>query len=212
MSLRVKICGLTRPEDVAAAQEAGADALGLNFYPPSPRFVDAGRLPALLAVADPLVSLVGVFVDQPIRRCAALAYQAGLRAIQWVGATMPVESAFPFAFLPAFRVGGASDLGAVEDYLRAATAAGCRPSAVLIDSRVEGSFGGSGHTAPWEVLAGFRPGVPVILAGGLTPDNVAEAIRVVWPAGVDVAGGVESSLGVKDVVKIRDFVQAARGA
>jgi phosphoribosylanthranilate isomerase len=99
----------------------------------------------------------------------------------------------------------AADLDAVRRFVAA-----CRPAAVLIDSFVPGEMGGTGHRAPWHLLAGFAPGVPVILAGGLTPDNAADAIRLVRPWGVDVASGVDSSPGKKDPGRVRAFVQAAR--
>jgi phosphoribosylanthranilate isomerase len=113
----------------------------------------------------------------------------------------------PSAHVTAFRVKDAADLDHIKQFV-----AGCRPAAVLVDSFVADSMGGTGHRAPWELLVGFDPGVPLILAGGLTPDNVADAVRLVRPWGVDVASGVESAPGVKDHAKLRAFVHAARGA
>jgi phosphoribosylanthranilate isomerase len=209
---RVKICGLTHPDDVAAAVDVGADALGFNFYPKSPRYVDPHRATTLLRVVPPFVDAVGVFVELPYRQVCAIAYQLGLRSVQWVGERPPVESTAPFALVAAFRVRDAADVTAISAHLERCRAARCLPAAVLIDAHVADQFGGTGQTAPWEVLTGWAPGVPLILAGGLTPENVAEAVRVVRPYGVDVASGVESSPGRKDADKVRRFVEAVRAA
>src|SRR5262249_58503610 len=124
----------------------------------------------------------------------------------------PAEDPFPFAHVPAFRVKDSAGLDHVRRFVEAATALGRRPSAVMIDAHVEGQIGGTGQTAPWELLAGFDPGVPLILAGGLTPENVTEAIAVVRPWGVDVASGVESPPGKKDTGKIVQFIRAVQRA
>jgi phosphoribosylanthranilate isomerase len=128
------------------------------------------------------------------------------------GGTESDEDTFPFAHVPAFRVKDAAGLDLVRRYVEAATALGRRPAAVLIDSHVEGQFGGTGRVAPWELLVGFDPGVPLILAGGLTPDNVAEAISLVRPWGVDVASGVESAPGRKHPGLVERFMKNARRA
>jgi phosphoribosylanthranilate isomerase len=208
--VRVKICGLTTPEDVRAAVDAGADALGFNFHPPSPRYVDPHRALPLLRAVPPFLDAVGVFVERPFRQVCALAYQLGLRSVQWVGERPPVESTAPFPLVAAFRVRDAADLAAVSAHLDRCRAAGCPPAAVLIDAHVPGQYGGTGRTAPWELLAGWDPGVPLIVAGGLTPANVAEAVRAVRPYGVDVASGVESEPGRKDADKVQRFVDAVR--
>jgi phosphoribosylanthranilate isomerase len=119
----------------------------------------------------------------------------------------PPGTLSPYAYIPAFRVKDAADLDHIRQFVVA-----CNPAAVLVDSFVAGEMGGTGHKAPWVLLVGFDPGVPLILAGGLTPDNVADAIRLVKPWGVDVASGVESSPGRKDPAKVRAFVRAVRGA
>lgn len=210
--VRVKICGVTTPEGIAAADDAGADAVGVNFYAKSPRFVEPRAALALLAELPPLMAGVGVWVEQPPRQAFALSHQLGLRGVQWYGDPAAWEPAAPFSLVPAFRVRDAADLAMIDAALQTAAARGVRVSAVLVDSFVAGSLGGTGHVAPWDLLAGWRPAVPLILAGGLTPGNVAEAVRRVRPAAVDVASGVESSPGVKDRAKVRDFVQAAKGA
>ena len=210
--LRVKICGVTTTEDVATCAEAGADAVGVNFHPGSSRYVDPRSAQPLLRSVPPLLNAIGVFVERPFRQVAAIAYQLGLRGVQVHGEPRPFEDAFPFSVVPAFRVRDAQSLREIEAFLEACRSAGFLPGAVLVDAFVEGQHGGTGKTAPWDLLKDFRPIVPLILAGGLTPDNVAEAIRVVRPAGVDVASGVENAPGRKDPRKVRDFVANARGA
>ncbi len=204
---RVKICGVTTPADAVFAADCGADALGLNFVPASPRYLTADRAAAVVAGLTPFVATVGVFAGGAGDDVRAMATRLGLRAVQTYDAGPPAAAYAPAAHVAAFRIATAADLLAVTEYVRVH-----RPAAVLLDSFVTGALGGTGHRAPWELLAGFDPGVPVILAGGLTPDNVAEAIRLVRPWGVDVASGVEASPGVKDRAKVRDFVRAAKGA
>jgi len=111
--------------------------------------------------------------------------------------------------IPAFPVRDASSLAAVTSYIEACRALGRLPAAVLLDGHAPGQHGGTGRIAPWELIAAYRPGVPVILAGGLTPENVADAVRIVRPYAIDVASGVESAPGVKDAEKMRRFVAAA---
>ncbi len=210
--VRVKICGVTTSADARMVGESGADAIGLNFYPKSPRYLDPHAAIDVLKAFPPFVAPVGVFVGTPLRQATALAFQLGLRGLQTYDDEPPGESLFPFAHMPAFRVHDAASLAVVTAFVDRATALGRRPAAVLIDSFVAGEMGGTGHVAPWHLLAGFDPGVPLILAGGLTPENVAEAVRTVRPWGVDVASGVESAPGRKDAGKVRAFVANARGA
>ena len=210
--LRVKICGVTTPDDVAAAADAGADAVGVNFHPGSRRYVNPKTCQSLLRSIPPLLAGVGVFVGMPLRRVTAMAYQRGLRGIQCHGDHREVADPFPFSLVTAFRVRDRQSLAAIDTYLAACRSAGLLPAAVLLDAYVEGQEGGTGTTAPWDLIADYRPGVPVILAGGLTPDNVAAAVRAVRPAGVDVASGVESAPGRKDPDMVRAFVANARAA
>jgi phosphoribosylanthranilate isomerase len=210
--LRVKICGVTTPDDVAACADAGADAVGVNFHPGSKRYVDPRASQPLLRSIPPLMAGVGVFVGMPLRQVTAMAYQLGLRAVQCH--VQPPEPAdpFPFSLVAAFRVRDRQSLAEIDAYLAACRGAGHLPSALLLDAFVEGQEGGTGRTAPWDLIAGYKPGVPIILAGGLTPENVAAAIRTVRPAGVDVATGVESAPGRKDPEEVRAFVANARAA
>jgi phosphoribosylanthranilate isomerase len=208
--IRIKICGVTTPTDAQLVADAGADAIGLNFYPKSPRSVSPAQAASVMRALPVFTVPVGVFVGVPLRQVCAVAYQLGLRGVQTYDDQPPGEDTFPFAHVPAFRVKDAAGLDNIRRFVESATALGRRPHAVLIDSHVEGQMGGTGHAAPWELLAGFDPGVPVILAGGLTPENVASAIARVKPWGVDVASGVESSPGQKDRDKVVRFVKAVR--
>jgi phosphoribosylanthranilate isomerase len=210
--VRVKICGVTTPEDARLAAEAGADAVGLNFYPKSPRFVTPTQAAAIIRALPPFTAPVGVFVEMPLRQVCSIAYQLGLRSVQTYNADPPAEDTFPFAHIPAFRIQDAAGLDSIRQFIEDAAARGRRPAAVLIDALVEGQVGGTGRRAPWHLLAGFDPGAPVILAGGLTADNVAEAIALVQPWGVDVASGVEAAPGRKDATKVARFVKIARDA
>lgn len=207
---RVKICGLTSPEDVRLAADAGADAIGLNFYPKSKRYLDPRAAMPLIRALPPFLDAVGVFVEMPLRQVCALAFQLGLGAVQCFADTAETGDSFPFRMIVAFRIKDESSLDQIRSYVTRAKAMGRPPAAVLVDAHVEGELGGTGHTAPWEMLAGFSAEVPLILAGGLTPENVATAIRIVRPYGVDVASGVESAPGKKDPIKVRQFIEAVR--
>jgi phosphoribosylanthranilate isomerase len=210
--IRIKICGVTTPDDARMAADAGADAIGLNFYPKSPRFVTPAQAATIVRALHPFTVPIGVFVGMALRQVCAVAFQLGLRGIQTYDDEPPSEDPFPFAHVPAFRVKDSSGLDLVRKFVETASTLGHKPVAVLIDSHVEGQMGGTGHAAPWKLLAGFDPGVPLILAGGLTPENVAEAISVVRPWGVDVASGVEFAPGLKDSAKLTRFVKNAKAA
>jgi phosphoribosylanthranilate isomerase len=208
--LRVKICGVTEPDDAIQAAHLGADAIGLNFYPPSPRCVSLDRAEAILEVLPPFVETVGVFAAEPFSSVAVtLARLPGLHVVQWHGQNCEPASACPLPLIPAFQVRDAAGLDAITSYLARCRESGQMPVAVLVDASVPGLHGGTGKTAPWDLLADFHPEVPLILAGGLTADNVAEAVRRVRPYAVDVASGVESG-GRKDPAKVQRFIEAAR--
>lgn len=209
--IQIKICGVTTPEDVDVVADAGANAIGFNFYPKSPRYVDPKAAEPLVRALPSFLAPVGVFVEAPMRQAIAIGFQLGLRTLQTY-TSPPDDDPFPFAHLPAFRVKDTASLQAIRQYVAGCASFGRKPAAVLVDSFVPGEVGGTGKVAPWELLVGFDPGVPLVLAGGLTPDNVAEAIRLVKPKGVDVASGVESAPGKKDPGKVRAFVKNARAA
>src|SRR5512147_1110044 len=199
-SVRVKICGITRLEDALAAAELGADALGFNLWPGSRRCVRPEVAREIAACLPHFVTAVGVFVNQPPEEVRRLAAAAGVAALQLHGDEPPADcEGLGLPVIKSFRIAGPADLAALADYPSAA--------AVLLDSRTEG-FGGSGRAFDWE-LARRAPGRrPVILAGGLTAENVAEAVRAVRPWAVDVASGVESSPGVKDRERMARFLRA----
>jgi phosphoribosylanthranilate isomerase len=207
---RVKICGLTRPEDVWLAAELGVDAVGFNFYPKSPRYVDPRLAAPLLRTVSPMMDAVGVFVDLKIRQVCALAYQLALGTIQCLADSNDNDDWQPFRMVAVFRVKDEDSIGEIKRYLTKCKSAGRLPNAILVDAHVEGQFGGTGQMAPWNLMRDFHAGVPLILAGGLTPENVAEAIHTVRPYGVDVASGVESSPGKKDPDKMRRFMESVR--
>jgi phosphoribosylanthranilate isomerase len=210
---RVKICGVTTPADALLALELGADAIGLNFYPGSPRYVTEESAAAILRELPPFSVTVGVFVQESWERMVGVAKRLGrLHCFQLHGVLPepPIPSTYPL--VAAVPVKNSDSLRELSDWVDRCRAGGCRPAAVLVDAAVPGLHGGTGRTAPWDLLADRNLGVPLLLAGGLKPDNVAEAIRRVRPWGVDVASGVESSPGRKDAEKMRRFLDAVRTA
>jgi phosphoribosylanthranilate isomerase len=211
--LRVKICGITNVADARAAAEGGTDAIGLNFHPPSPRCVRPADAIEIIRELPMFVEPVGVFTDA--RPMNMLWTDLGLKYIQWHGETAKLPPFSPaardtFRLIVAFRVRDRQTLREVESWIKESPTKDLRPHAILLDGFHKDLLGGTGQTAPWELLADWDPGLPLILAGGLTPENVAEAVRIVRPYAVDVASGVESSPGKKDVDKIKRFIENAR--
>jgi phosphoribosylanthranilate isomerase len=210
----VKICGLTSAHDALVCAEAGADWIGLNFHPGSPRFISRAQAAAIVAVLPPSVSAVGVFVNRPAAEVGDIASDLGLKIVQLHGQE-PAEDLLALGHLQlvrAFRLGQPSDWRTVVDYLSRAHSLGRLPDAVLIDAYVAGQLGGTGASVATDVLDCIPPLPRLILAGGLTPENVAAKVARVQPWMVDVASGVESSPGRKDPVKVTAFVKAARNA
>jgi phosphoribosylanthranilate isomerase len=211
--LRIKICGVKRPVDARQAAMLGADAIGLNFHPPSPRYLVPQACESILRVLPPFVEAVGVFVEQPLRNVFHTLNQlGGVRTVQWYGSQRELWDPFPYRLIMCFPVTDRQSLVEISRYLDMCRAMDRMPQAILVDAAVPGQHGGTGQPVPWGLLSDFRPGLPVILAGGLTPENVAEAVRMVRPYGVDVASGVEERPGVKDVEKMRRFISNAREA
>jgi phosphoribosylanthranilate isomerase len=204
---RVKICGLTSLEDALIAAEAGADLLGFIFYPPSPRYVTPGRARDIIGAlrrAGCTARTVGVFVDEELARVREAVAYCGLDYAQLHGEEPPAYvAALGERAIKAVRVRSEADVARLEAY-RAAT--------YLLDAYHPTMPGGTGLTWDWELALTAKRFGPIILAGGLTPDNVAEAVRRVRPYGVDVSSGVESRPGCKDGAKVRQFVAAAKGA
>jgi phosphoribosylanthranilate isomerase len=213
--LRIKICGVTSADDALRAAELGADAVGLNFHPGSARCIDAATATAIVQMLPVFTQAVGVFVNRSLPEIAAtLQPLHRVRTIQWHGddERREIGGVAPFDLIAAFAVRDAASLDEIGRYLDQCRAVGQLPAAILVDAHVPGQHGGTGRTAPWDLLASFRPDVPLILAGGLTPDNVAEAVRIVQPYAVDVASGVEDNPRRKDPEKMRQFIANARTA
>lgn len=202
MSLRIKIEGITSIEDALAAVEAGADALGFVFAP-SPRRITPEAAAAIIRELPPFVTTVGLVVDQDPRPILTV---CAVDVMQFHGSESPEEIARSARrAIKAFRVREAADLEQLSQYPAAA--------AFLLDAYVPGVAGGTGRSFPWELASEARRfEKPVIVAGGLTPENVALCIRTTMPYGVDVASGVESAPGRKDHAMVRDFIAAARTA
>jgi phosphoribosylanthranilate isomerase len=210
--LRIKICGVTTEADARQAALLGADAVGLNFYPKSPRYLDPDLSLPLLRVLPPFVEAVGIFVERPLREVFAVLNALGrVRTFQWYGVNRELSDTFPFHFIPAFPIRDKKSLLEINRYLDMCRSMGTLPSALVVDAATP-QHGGSGLSVPWNLLVDFRPGLPLILAGGLTPENVGEAVRLVRPYAVDVASGVESSPGKKDPEKMHRFIGNAREA
>lgn len=206
MSVRVKICGITTLGDAAAAVCAGADALGFLFYRASPRFVEPAVVAAIIHNLPPFIAKVGVFVDADPATVWRVAEECGLDTLQFHGAESPAYCAefAPLKICKAFRVAGPEALDQLRSY---------KTDAWLLDSHVPGRLGGSGERFNWDLAEqAVQFGRPVILAGGLKPENVAEAVRKVQPYAVDVSSGVEISPGRKDPALVRDFIAAAKGS
>lgn len=200
--VRVKICGITRKSDALIAMETGVHALGLVFHPKSPRFVPPPRAKEMIASLPPLVSWVGVFVNQPVEAVLETVRQVGLDTVQLHGEESRQECHYclekGFRVVKAIRVATEEDLKVSEEYRGAV-------SAILLDTRVTGEYGGTGRSFPWKLALQVKD-IPIILAGGLNPENVAQAVAEVHPWGVDVSSGVEAAPGVKDPALIRAFM------
>ncbi|WP_460116740.1 phosphoribosylanthranilate isomerase [Pseudomonas sp. S2_C03] len=204
-AVRSKICGITRIEDALAAVEAGADAIGFVFYPGSPRAVTFQQARDIIKALPPFVTTVGLFVNVSHCELGELLDAVPLDVLQFHGDEPAADcECWHRPYIKALRVKAGDDI-----------AAACRAfpnaSGILLDAYVEGVPGGTGEAFDWSLIPkGLNK--PIILAGGLTPDNVAEAIARVQPYAVDVSGGVEASRGIKDHAKIRAFIEAVRGS
>lgn len=209
MRTRVKICGLKRPEDVDAAVAHGADAVGFVFVPGTPRAIDVGLASELRKRVPPFITVVGLFVNAPVGQVLGTVAEAGLDAVQLHGEESVETSAAcqrSVRVLKAFRMRGEETLGSLPGYGGAA-------DAFLVDAWVAGAHGGTGARFDWELAVRARAlGKPLVLAGGLNPENAGEAIRRVRPFALDVSSGVESAPGVKSAERIRCFLEAVRAA
>jgi phosphoribosylanthranilate isomerase len=203
MSTRVKICGITSRADALAAIEAGADALGLNFFEKSPRRLTIPAAAEISRQLPPLVMRVGVFVNAPEELVTRAIGECGLSFLQFHGEEPPEFcTQFGLMSMKAFRIKDAGTLLELPKY---------QTDAYLLDAFLPEARGGTGEKFNWDLaIQAQKLGKPVFLAGGLTPENVADAVRQVHPFGVDVASGVESAPGKKDRQKVRDFIAAVR--
>jgi phosphoribosylanthranilate isomerase len=209
--VRVKICGLTRVDEATACAHAGADWIGLNFYPGSPRFVPEAEAALIVAALPQSVSAVGIFVDTPPAVVADVAARLGLAIVQLYGdgPADELRELDHLRVIRAFRLEHTGSWVKVNGYLERAQALGRSPDAVLIDTYRAGQAGGTGATIADDILDGIPPCPRLILAGGLTPHNVTAKVARVRPWMVDVASGVETAPGRKDLALVTAFITAA---
>jgi phosphoribosylanthranilate isomerase len=208
--MKVKICGITRLEDALAAVEAGADLLGFNFYPKSPRCVTPAACAEITSRLKPHakhITLVGVFVNLPPQEVVNIIQCCGLHLAQLSGDEPPADlEILSGQAFKALRPASATELEqALERYPAHEPA-----PAYLVDAFRPGQYGGTGQTADWRLAAALARQTPILLAGGLTAENAAEAVAQVQPWGVDVASGVESAPGLKDPLKMKAFIRACK--
>lgn len=209
----IKICGLSTLETLEAALAAGADMIGLNFHPKSPRFVTRERAKELAAIARGRAEIVALIVDFELDQAAELVADINADWVQLHGRETPeqvaaIRAATGRRVMKALGVASTADLATVPAHVAVA-------DLILLDAKPpkDAAYpGGHGKPFDWSILAELDPGLPFMLSGGLDPANVAEAIRMTKPAGVDVSSGVESAPGVKDIGRIKDFIAAARQA
>ncbi len=203
MMVRVKICGITTAEDVMACVAAGADALGFNFFPPSPRYLTPQRAKALCMSVPPFITTVGVFVDRTPEKVCEIMKFCGLDYAQLHGAEPPraVDKIGPDRVIKAVRIRSEADMKELERY---------RAAAFLLDAYVEDKPGGTGKTFDWGLARLAASRARIILAGGLSAENVAAAVRKARPYAVDVASGVEDEPGGKSRKLVARFVRAAK--
>jgi phosphoribosylanthranilate isomerase len=198
---KIKICGIKTVTDALAAMDAGADLIGFNFYPKSPRYIDVGRCRDIMAVMRKFghITYVGVFVNASVAEIRATMETCGLSLAQLHGdETAETLDALNGKAFKAFR-GIPADMNGFAREVA---------PAFLLDASIKDAYGGTGVTADWNGAAELAKNYPLLLAGGLTPENVTDAVRQVKPWGVDVASGVESAPGVKDAGKMKAFVRA----
>ncbi len=213
---RIKICGITNVDDAKVAVASGADAIGLNFFAKSPRYASPQMAAEIVAAVRGQISVVGVFVNAPVDEVIELADRLPLDYVQLHGDEPPatLRDLAPRRVVRAFRL-RSNDEQAVFEYVESARALAAPPVALLIDAFKQGRFGGTGALAEWGQVGRVRSLVrdcPIVLAGGLCPDNVRAAVQRSECDGVDVASGVEVQPGKKDVAKTYQFVELARAA
>ncbi len=201
--LKVKICGITRLEDAINAAESGADALGFVFYRKSPRYIEPDAAASIINKLPPFVTPVALFVNESKNKVWDVLNTTGINVLQFHGDEMPdYVSSFEQRVIKAIRVKDEASLQAASDF---------DVNAFLLDAWSPDLYGGTGKKFDWEVMRQAGTMKRFILAGGLTPENVALAVGMIKPYGVDVSSGVESSPGVKDHEKVRRFIESLKG-
>ncbi|MDX2251366.1 MAG: phosphoribosylanthranilate isomerase [Nitrospira sp.] len=204
--IKVKICGITTGDDARIAVAAGADALGFVMYRKSPRWVEPSVARSIIADLPPFVLPVGVFVNEDAAAVRTLMDECGFALAQLHGdETAAYCQQLGRPVLKALRVKDRGSFLALAEFQGRARVRG-----VLLDAFSDQAYGGTGHKVDWTLAAEAARSVPILLAGGLTPSNVAEAVQLVRPYGVDVSSGVEATPGKKDPVKVKAFIEAAR--
>jgi phosphoribosylanthranilate isomerase len=201
---QVKICGITNREDAHVAAEAGADMIGLIFYPPSPRYVTPEQARTIVESLPPTLPVAGVFVNETVETVSRVAQESGVQIVQLHGEESPqMCRQLPWRVVKTFRFTAHVRPEMMADYV---------VEAFLIEGFHANFYGGVGSRADWQQVAMLHAYGRIILAGGLTPDNVQEAIRAVRPYAVDVGSGVEAAPGKKDWQKVRAFISRAKHA
>lgn|SRR5574341_47049 len=202
--VKIKICGITNLDDALAAEEFGADAVGFNFYKKSPRYVAPEKAAEIIAQLPPFILPVGIFMNEREEHIREIMALTCIQAVQLHGDESPEFcQRFGNHVIKAFQVKSKESLETMSHY---------RVSAYLLDSYKDGLRGGTGTTFDWHLAVVAKTFGRVILAGGLTPENAAEAVKLVQPYGVDVAGGVEKEKGAKDHAKMKKFIAEVRRA
>lgn len=200
--VKIKICGITNLDDALAAVDYGADALGFNFYKKSPRFVAPEKAAEIIAQLPPFIVPVGIFVNEREDRIREITSLACIQGIQLHGDETPEFcQRFGTKVIKAFQIKNKESLKQMSHY---------RVSAYLLDSYKDGQRGGTGETFDWHLAVVAKTFGKIILAGGLSPDNVVEAVKLVQPYGVDVCGGIEKEKGLKDHAKMKKFIAEVR--
>jgi phosphoribosylanthranilate isomerase len=202
--IKIKICGITNLDDAMAAAEYGADALGFNFYKKSPRYIEPEKAAEIIYQLPPLVLPVGVFVNEHEKRVREIQSLTGIQVLQFHGDESPEFcERFESRVIKAFQVKDKESFHSLAHY---------KVGAFLLDSYKDGLKGGTGVTFNWHLAVVAKSFGRIILAGGLNPDNVVEAAKLVQPYAVDVAGGVEKEKGIKDHAKLKKFIVEVRRA
>ena len=202
--IKIKICGITNSDDALYASELGVDALGFNFYKKSPRYIEPDKAAEIISQLPPFVMPVAIFVNEREERIRDIQFTTGIKVLQFHGDERPdFCDRFATRVIKAFQVKDKESIKHMAHY---------HVSALLLDSYKEGVRGGTGTTFDWHLAVVAKTFGRIILAGGLTPENVTEAVKLVQPYGVDVAGGVEKDKGIKDHAKLKKFIVEVRRA